>query len=437
MGGDGGDGFREEWVVPLLVFAGLLLTNAIVSFLLYWKERTALHRALLLVWTAFMVSIAAQGMVPSIPACAFAFGITVFVLNILLADLLRRALALPARWRVYFIAFAIALVSSIGLLAAAAPFCMIALPMSVAVAIPLFDVARQAVTSAQPLSIPARSTIVAFVVYAIHELDYPFLRDKPWFVPYGMAIAIISIFALSISAPAIILERTSAELRRLQGAAIERERLSALGEAAAVLAHEVRNPLGTMTNTIELLRKEQLSDDGRELLAIQRAEILRLDRLVADLLSFSKPLEPKLVDVELTGLVRHAVRLVRADADAAMISLSIDAGAERVVRGDPDSLLLALVNVVKNAIQASPRGGTVRVAVTNGDGDVRVRIDDEGSGVPPSVLADIFKPFVTTRATGSGLGLAVLDRVMKAHGGHVRVENLSERGARFELVFVR
>lgn len=431
------EGFRREWVVPLLVFAGLLLTNVIVSFLLFWKERTALHRALLFVWTACIVTIAVQAMVPSVPACAFAFGITVFVLNVLLADLLRRALTLPARWRMYFVAFGIGLVLSIVFLLAAAPFWMIALPMSVAVAIPLFDVAREAVRHARPLSIPARSAIVAYVVYAVHELDYPFLRDKPWFVPYGMAIAIIAIFTLSISAPAIILERTAAKLRRLQSDAIERERLSALGEASAVLAHEVRNPLGTMMNTIELLRKEPLSDEGRDLLAIQRAELLRLDRLVADLLSFSKPLEPKIEDVEMTGLVRQAARSLRADADAANVALAVEDGPERVVRGDPDSLLLAIVNVLKNAIQASPAGGTVRVSVSNGNTDVRITIDDEGSGIPADVLADIFKPFVTTRATGSGLGLAVLDRVMKTHGGHVRVENLPERGARFELVFVR
>lgn len=436
----GNDGFREEWVIPLLVFAGLLVTNAIVSSLLYWRERTALHRALLLVWVAFIVANGVQAVVPSVPECAFAFGVTVFVLNTLLADLLRRALFLPARWRMYFVTFGVALVISSVLYVAKAAFWAIALPFAVAVAVPLLDVTREAVREPRPLSVSARCALVAVVVYAGHELDYPFLRDKPWFVPYGLAIAIIAVFALSIGAPAIILERTTAELHRLQGEVIERERLSALGEAAAVLAHEVRNPLGTMTNTVELLRKEELSEGGRELLAIQRAEILRLDRLVADLLSFSKPLDPKLVDVEMTGLVRHAVRALRGDAESANVQLSVDDGPERVVRGDPDSLLLALMNVLKNAIQASPRGGKVRIGLSRAadeSGGVRVTIDDEGAGVSAEVLADIFKPFVTTRATGSGLGLAILDRVMRAHGGRVDVQNLPDGGARFELVFVR
>lgn len=432
----GGEGFREEWVIPLLVFAGLLLTNAIVSSLLYWRERTPLHRALLLVWVAAIVAIGIQGMVPRVPECAFAFGIGVFGLNVALADLLRRALSLPARWGMYLGAFVVAYALSIVLYLAKTPFWAIALPIAIGVDLPLFDVTREVMRGPRTLSVPARSAVVAIVIYALHELDYPFLRDKLWFVPYGFAIAIVAIFALSITAPAIILERTAAEVRRLQAAAIERERLSALGEAAAVLAHEVRNPLGTMSNTVELLRKEQLSDEGRELLAIQRAEILRLDRLVADLLSFSKPLEPKVVDVEMNRLVRHAVRSVRADAEDANVKLVVEEGPERIVRADPDSIFVALMNVLKNAIQASPAGGTVRVALSNDDVGVHVTVDDEGAGVPANVIADIFKPFVTTRPTGSGLGLAILDRVMRAHGGHVRVENLPERGARFELVFV-
>lgn len=433
----GEDALPKEWIVPLLVFGGLLVTNVIVSFLLFWKERTPLHRALLLVWLSAILAIVVQGLVPNVPECAFAFGITAVCLNNFLADLLRRALSLPVRMRIYLVSFAVALGPSLVLYVARAPFWAIALPMSLAVALPLFDVSREALLDPRPLSVAARSAIVATLIYGCHELDYPFLRDKSWFVPYGMAIGLICIFALSISAPAIILERTAAELRRLENEAIQRERLSALGEAAAVLAHEVRNPLGTMTNTVELLRKEALSDEGSELLAIQRAEILRLDRLVADLLSFSKPLEPKVVDVEMTALVRQAVRSLRADADAANVELEVEDSPERIVRGDADSLLLAVLNVLKNAIQASPCGGKVRIALSDGSGAVRITIDDEGSGVPAGVLADIFKPFVTTRATGSGLGLAVLDRVMKAHGGYVRVENLPEGGARFELVFVR
>jgi signal transduction histidine kinase len=162
---------------------------------------------------------------------------------------------------------------------------------------------------------------------------------------------------------------------------------------------------------------------------------MRLDRLVRDLLSFSKPLQPRLADVEMTALVREAVRSLRADAEAAHVALDVEDSSERFVRGDPDSIHIALVNVLQNAIQASPDGGKIRIAVGNGASEVNVVVDDEGAGVPNDAIDRMFEPFFTTRATGSGLGLAILDRIMKAHGGHVRVVNLPHRGARFELAF--
>lgn len=426
----------RAWAVPLLVLGGLLTTNAVLSVLLYWKERTPIHRGLLLLWVSLLVSIVVQGLVPATPECVYAFAGTVLFVNLFLADLVRRALDLPSRWRVFFVIAAISAAVSLVPLALGAPFWQIALFPAIAVAAPLIDVTRAAVRSPHPLSPVGKLVIGSVVFYTLHELDYPFLRDVPWFAPYGAALAIIAILALSIGAPAIILERTAGEVRRLQAEAIERERLSALGEAAAVVAHEVRNPLGTMSNTIELLRKEQLTPEGRELLGIQRAELVRLDRLVRDLLSFSKPLTPSFTAVHMTDLVRNAVRSLKADADAAGVVLAMHEEGEQLVRGDADSILMAIVNVLRNAIESSPRGSTVRVKLTASGSELCVTVDDEGEGVPPGVTAQIFKPFFTTRATGSGLGLAILDRIMKAHGGRVHVENLPTRGARFELIFV-
>jgi signal transduction histidine kinase len=391
---------------------------------------------LLLLWVSLVFALIVQGLVPGAPECVYAFAGTVLFVNLFLADLVRRALDLPSRRRIYFITAAVCIVVSFVPLALGARFWMIGLLPSIGVSIPLFDVAREALRSPRPLSPVGRLVIGAVVAYTLHDLDYPFLRNAPWFTPYGVPIAIIAIFALSISAPAIILERTAAEVRRLQAEAIDRERLLALGEAAAVVAHEVRNPLGTMSNTIELLRKESLTVEGRELLGIQRAELLRLDRLVRDLLLFSKPLEPTFTEVQMSDLVRSAMRSLSADAAAASVEFAMEEGAEQLARGDADSIFMAIVNVLRNAIESSPKGGTVHVRMTSRGGELRIAIDDEGSGVPEDAAVHLFKPFFTTRATGSGLGLAILDRIMRAHGGHVRVSNLPSRGARFELVFV-
>ncbi len=426
----------RDWAVPLLVLAGLLTTNTGLSVLLYWNERTPIHRGLLLLWVSLLVSVVVQGLVSQTPECVYAFGATVLFINLFLADLVRRALDLPSRWRVFVVIGAMSLAVSLVPLALGAPFWMIALLPSVAVSAPLIDVTQAALRSPRPLSPVGKLVIGSISFYTLHELDYPFLRNVPWFAPYGAALAIIAILALSIGAPAIVLERTAAEVRRLQAQAIERERLSALGEAAAVVAHEVRNPLATMSNTIELLRKEQLTSEGRELLGIQRAELLRLDRLVRDLLSFSKPLTPRFTTVDMTDLLRNAMRSLKADADTAGVALAMQAEGERLVCGDADGILMAIVNVLRNAIESSPRGSTVHVGVTANGGELCVTVDDEGEGVPAGVATQIFKPFFTTRATGSGLGLAILDRIMRAHGGRVHVQNLPTRGARFELVFV-
>lgn len=427
----------KAWVLPLLTLAGLLAVNVIVTLVLYLNDRTPLHRLLASVWASATIAVFAQGALPEPPATIIAFGIPVFVLDLFLADLLRRALGL--RWHMRLYAIGALLGSVVGVVAWAlrAPFWAVTLPAAVAVVVPLVDVAWQALTRRERLTINARVMVFSVVLMILHDLDYPFVRGDPRAIPYAFAIAVTITFTQSICAPLLILEGTAAEVRRLQAQAIERERFTALGEAAAVVAHEVRNPLATMTNTIELLRKEPLSNGGRELLGIQRDEIMRLDRLVRDLLSFSKPMEPKLVDVDMGALVREAVRSLRMYAENARVELAVEPSSEQLVRCDPDSVHVALVNVVQNAIQSSPEGGAVRIAMASRGVEVSVVVEDAGDGVPNDAIERMFEPFFTTRATGSGLGLAILDRIMKAHGGTVRVANLPGKGARFELVFVR
>lgn len=414
---------------------GLVTTNVVISLVLYFNDRTPLHRLLASFWVAGAVAVLLQGAMPEPPLTIVGFFVPGLVLAMTLADFLRRVLSLKWHGRVYAAVAVGAAIAALVANALHAPFWGITIPLSVAAAVPIVDVVRQALMSAQKLTVVQRMTVLAAASFAAHQLDYPFLRPDPRFIPHAFAIAIILFLALSICAPLMILERSNAEIRRLQAVALERERFSALGEAAAVVAHEVRNPLATMTNTIQLLRREPLSNEAQDLLAIQRDEIMRLDRLVRDLLSFSKPLQPQLVEVDLSALVRDAVRSLRADAAAARVELEVADRTESFVRGDADTIHVALVNVLQNAIQASPDGGKIRIALANGGAELRVRVDDEGDGVPTDAMKRVFEPFFTTRATGSGLGLAILDRIMKAHGGSVRVSNLPEKGARFELVF--
>ncbi|MBX3187728.1 MAG: ATP-binding protein [Labilithrix sp.] len=422
----------------LLVFAGLLLVNAVISGVMWARQRTPLHRALFLVWALSMGSLTLQAFVQAERWMVFAFAIPSLGVNLLLADLHGRALDLRPRWRTYLAASTVGLVATAVATARAAPFWMAALPLVAGVTTPLVDVCAQSFSraGAKP-STMGRLAILALALNALHHLDYPFFRDDPRFAATGFVVAILAGLATSITAPAIILERTAFEVEKLQAEIIAGERLAAIGEAAAVVAHEIRNPLGVISNTTRMLSHEDLSAEGRELLAIQESETLRLDRLVHDLLVVAKPMRPRRVEIDLGDLVRHAAELSKPLASASEVRLEVAVASEIApgLKGDPDHVLLALTNLLRNAIEAAPKGSEVRASVANAEGGVRVRVDDEGNGIAPDALPNLFEPFFTTRAKGSGLGLAIVSRVMKAHGGTVHASNLPSRGARFELTF--
>ena len=421
----------------ILLFAGLNVVNALVAGLLWFEHRTPLHRSFVLMWCGSVLSLAANALVvgPLMPLAAL---VPTFAMNLCLADIIRRAVGLPSAWRLHLSLFAVSTVLCIAFIAVHAPFWVVSLPVVITLGLPLFHIAVRAVRARGwgRLSLTARAVIVTATAIGLHELDYPFLRPDPRFAPLGFVFAITLAFALSIGVPAVILESTSAEVRRLQAEVIQTERLAALGEAAAVVAHEVRNPLATLTNITQLLRQQSGgSERAEELLSMQQNEVSRLDRLVEDLLSFTRPLQPRLANVELTDLIRSVTALAEPRAAAARVHLEVDPGPQQELHADLDQLHMALGNVLQNAIEASPQDGCVRVQVNRLDGQLSLRVEDEGAGVPAELLDRVFEPFFTTRAQGSGLGLAITKRIMKAHGGEVRVSNLSSRGARFELVF--
>lgn len=221
------------------------------------------------------------------------------------------------------------------------------------------------------------------------------------------------------------LKRSYDELARTQAELVRHERLAALGELAAVMAHEVRNPLGVIFNSLTTLKRlVRLEGDAEMLIHIVGEEADRLNRIVGDLLDFVRPYEltRKLVDVE---------TLVMSAVDSAAQALA--APNVRVVTEVPDGLPAfpldahlvkqALVNLIVNAVQAMPKGGVVTVRASTesrGSGQwLRIDVSDQGVGLTPQVAERIFQPFFTTKATGTGLGLAVVKRIVDAHFGEV------------------
>jgi signal transduction histidine kinase len=235
--------------------------------------------------------------------------------------------------------------------------------------------------------------------------------------------------------------RTSyAELARTQKELIDRERMAALGELSASIAHEVRNPLGVIFNSVGSLRRIlKPQGDAALLLDIVGEEADRLNRMVADLLDYSRPVQPALQPVPLRPLFEEAIASARqqagagAEAVAAAVRVADDAAT---VRADARLLRQALVNLFLNAFQAMPRTGRLEVrtslAAVEGRPFAEIVVQDTGPGIPPDVVDKIFQPFFTTKATGTGLGLAVVRRIVEGHGGSIELSRLNP-GAEFKL----
>lgn len=233
------------------------------------------------------------------------------------------------------------------------------------------------------------------------------------------------------------LRQSYLRLSHAQQQLVQRERLAALGELAAAVAHEVRNPLGVIFNSLGALKKLLGADAKAEtLFAILEEESARINHIVTDLLDFARPAFPSLCPGSLAAVIDEAVDAAQAQAPA-HVRFVRELDASLAMPMDQRLLRQALVNVLQNSIQAMPAGGTVTIhaaAARRGDREMaRVEIRDTGCGIAAPDLPRIFEPFFTTRATGTGLGLAIVKRVVEGHRGAVEVESTPGAGVAFVI----
>ncbi|MHB8879699.1 MAG: sensor histidine kinase, partial [Myxococcaceae bacterium] len=187
-------------------------------------------------------------------------------------------------------------------------------------------------------------------------------------------------------------------------------------------------------NGVALLKREQAGGAGSPVLQMLEEEAHHLDFMVTDLLDYTRSMEPRFRPVVLGEVARRTAQLLESRGELGKVRLAVgEEGAPVTVPADPDLLQLALLNLVRNAVQASPPAGTVHISAEAGPDGGRLVVEDEGRGIPAADAGKIFEPFFTTRARGSGLGLAVVTRVARAHHGEVRVGRSAAGGARFEL----
>jgi signal transduction histidine kinase len=252
----------------------------------------------------------------------------------------------------------------------------------------------------------------------------------------------------NLVSPAIVNARIHADLRhsyealrQAQADVVSNERLAALGELSAVIAHEVRNPLAVIFNSLGTLRKLPApSGDAKILLDIVGEEADRLNRIVGDLLDFVRPYTCHPRAAILEDLVHSAVAGARRSISTATVTIEthlVPPSPEVIL--DPTMVQQALINLIVNAVQATPSGGTVGVRTSfveaasaeDGRREIRFEVADEGVGIDPADASRIFQPFFTTKPTGTGLGLAVVRRIADALGGRVDVRRRSPCGSVF------
>jgi len=205
--------------------------------------------------------------------------------------------------------------------------------------------------------------------------------------------------------------------RRAEEDRVSRERLAVLGEFAAGVAHEIRNPLSSMRMTLQLLGEGRTGKEAEDV-QVLLDEVRRLEGSVEDLLLYAGDPRPERGAVDLAETARDAARLLRRQADHLGVALEVGEapGAPRAA-GDGARLRTCVVNLVLNALQASPRGAAVRVGVAPGGRGVLLEVADSGPGIPAAVGERVFEPFFSGRPGGTGLGLAVTRRIVEAHGG--------------------
>jgi hypothetical protein len=214
------------------------------------------------------------------------------------------------------------------------------------------------------------------------------------------------------------------------------EHLATLGELAAGLAHEIRNPLAGIAGVIEIIGRDLPSTSpARAVVKDVRLEIAQINRILTDLLETARPHPPQICRSNLNTTVEHAVMLARQQVLSKPIRIELQKAPDLPeVEHDSDQIHQVLLNLLLNAVQAMESAGTVCVEIGSRDDCASVIVSDTGRGIPPQNIPNIFRPFYTTKGNGTGLGLSLARRIVEEHHGRIEVSSVVGKGSKFEVV---
>jgi signal transduction histidine kinase len=265
------------------------------------------------------------------------------------------------------------------------------------------------------------------------EIVYPTRRIIQFYlVPHGDSAETASLILNDVT-----------ESRERAASEAENERSQLVSTLAAGVAHEIGNPLNSLYLSLQLLQRNIAKDafekdDALSTLSEAKKEVERLDSIINQFLRALRPAKPNLVDLDLKELLVEALNFMRHEIEAREIKASC-VWPEAVPRilGDPQQLKQAFYNLMKNAIQAMNNGGSLTISCDYDDESVNLRFSDSGSGIKPEDLSRIFKPYYTTKSSGTGLGLMIVDRIVRDHGAKLSVESVLGKGSVFTIKFPR
>lgn len=274
---------------------------------------------------------------------------------------------------------------------------------------------------------------VIFIAFDARELDADKIR--------GLRNMIVMLCAAGVVMAATVLaqfwfRRYQRSRKLLQEATARKEKLAAIGHLAAGVAHEIRNPLSSIKGLAKYFAERTPPDgEAHQLAQVMAKEADRLNRVVSELLELVRPAHLTCQSVDLNEVITHSLRLVSQDAQSRTIELNFNAQPSlRRIQADPDRLKQVLLNLYLNAMQAIGHHGTIRVEVGECDGQrVKIVVTDSGKGMTAEQRQAIFTPYFTTKADGTGLGLAVVQNIVEQHGGTIHAESSSGKGAVFTL----
>jgi len=233
------------------------------------------------------------------------------------------------------------------------------------------------------------------------------------------------------------------QMKRMEQQLIRADRLAAIGELSARIAHEIRNPLASISGSVQLIAQgDRIEAADRKLLDIVMRETDRLNELINDFLNYARPSEPMKIPVLLKQLIQDMASLLAADPRFNNVTIRNNCLEQLTLPVDRDQMRQVFLNLFLNAAEAMPSGGTIKIdarmgenvedGITSGE-KVKIVVADNGSGMTGDDVKKVFEPFFTTKSGGTGLGLATVYRIIESHGGTILVDSAIEAGTTFTM----